>query len=102
MPEFLRIELNTQISTAAKTNWFTISEPAHLFEVRWHAAASTTPKDAPLQVWIDGSRYSAVDDRNNDVRIGVCSGVEPRPRGTSTLNLMNLIDKSTTGFGSLG
>jgi hypothetical protein len=84
----LRGRLRNDGSSWTSTNWFTISDDAHVIEVDWRAASGPGASDGGLTLWIDNAEQQDVTGVDNDtrqidsVRVGAVDGVDSGTRGT--------------------
>ena len=75
-------------TTWVNSNWFTISDAPHFFELDWRAATTAGANDGSLTFWIDGTQQASLSGIDNDTRridrarLGALTGIDNGTRGT--------------------
>ena len=70
------------------TNWFTISDAAHVIELDWRASTGAGANNGGLTLWIDGVQQADLTGVDNDtsridrVRLGALAGMDAGTNGT--------------------
>src|SRR5215216_3633625 len=84
----IRAALLDDATTWINTNWFTITDAPHFFELDWRASSGVGANNGGLTLWIDGAQQVDLNTVDNDTwrldraRLGALTGIDAGTRGT--------------------
>jgi hypothetical protein len=84
----IQAALRNDKSTWSVSNWSTISDAPHFFELDWRASTAAGANNGGLTFWIDGTQMSNLTGVDNDtrridrVRLGAINGLDSSTSGT--------------------
>src|SRR5215216_61096 len=84
----LRAALLDDATAWINTNWFTITDGPHFFELDWRASSGVGANNGGLTLWINDTQQDDLNGIDNDTRridrarLGALTGIDTGTRGT--------------------